>query len=229
MYDPKVLAVIIGVIGALLGVYLKEALRKAHARLFSASRLEAYLRYWLSLALENKVLFSIIAAGYTFSEKEKTALLSGNVEKIEKVRKDLADRLDKLLEELKKQPDIATDLIKKIKRFQKDEIEVIFWEIDRFLESFDNGTAFVTTEEAGQLSWFIQPHIVQVRSDLISIFVDIKYLITHIYSNDKPDQERVNEQVSACLNSGIKAAKHLMPLLEYAQRVRAKGVIGNLF
>jgi type II secretory pathway pseudopilin PulG len=97
MDDWKIVSVIIGILGALLGVYFRESMRKAEKQKITAVRLEAYLNEVIREFLEGE-LKDIFLLGAVLQEKSIEALKKGGREAYLKVHEDYK----KLLEDIRK-------------------------------------------------------------------------------------------------------------------------------
>ena len=172
MEDAKWLTVLIGVIGALLGVYFRENLRRALNQKRIAAQLHAYLSFWMMEILKTDLGVIIIlvqewdkerAEGYRtggnkgFNEvwtKQQTQLKEIKTQ-IEAGGIDLLNSLSKQYQLLRKMPEpvfnaVMNDLI--ISR-------------DALLQS----QTFITDSDAAELAFWDAQRVVSIRGNLMSL------------------------------------------------------------
>lgn len=229
MDSAKFLAVIIGIIGALAGVYLREALRKANERLKAATYIESNLRHWLKVGLENEHLKEFLLTGYIWSEKKRETIKTGNIQEVLKLSEEFKTILSSIRDHSEELKEKLQDSIRGMKPFKKEEFSEIIKELDRRINSLEEGDGLIRSSDLACLDWFMLPVILEVRSELISILVSLKLVLTHLSVRETVDEKFLLNQVLSCVDSGLKVSVHIVPLLKYAETIRKKGVWGNIF
>lgn len=229
MEDTKIIAILIGIIGALIGVYFREAIRNAKLRLQTAVRLDVNIRHLLSTGLENKSYGDLFITGFAISNKEREALRIGDYEKVIQLRNDINEKIPELVKKnLEEKPEIFDEIIQKVMSFSQQEIEEIIKEIDRKIEMLFNDNGFISDKEASKLDYYILPKIYEMRNSIYELYVIIKLLLSHVSTNPNFDKERFIQSVTQCVVHGIKVTKNIHPILKYTDKIRAKEIFGNL-
>jgi len=227
--ETKIIAIVIGIIGALIGVYFREAIRNAKLKLQTAVRLDVNIRHLLSTGLENKSYEDLFITGFAISTKEREALRTGNYEKISQLRNDINEKVPELVKKnIENKPEIIDEIIKKVMSFSKQEIEEIIKEIDRKIEMLFNDNGFISDKEASKLDYHILPKIYEMRNSIYELYVIIKLLLSHLSTNPNLDKERLTQSIIQCVINGIKVTKNIHPILDYTNKVRSKEIFGNL-
>ncbi|WP_152006677.1 hypothetical protein [Desulfoluna spongiiphila] len=81
----KVIAITIGLLGALLGVYFKELISNANSKIKAAVFLESNLKYWLSASKDFDLTKSVIEFGEKINLMQAKAFRDYGVEKAHEV------------------------------------------------------------------------------------------------------------------------------------------------
>lgn len=220
---PPIVAALIGMVGVLLGVYFREAVVAAHQRLAVAARPEGHLRSWLRTLDQHNKLWEILIAAHLIGEAESRATdpdaLAAFQQKVEKAFSETTAELG---------PEVVKAMLAQAKGLTPEELDLVDEELKAYASSLGDGTGFLAPEDAACLDWYIQPKINQVRSDMASTLSMCRFIVTHIRSRETPDERRLAELIVAATKGAMNALKNILPLLKYAERVRARGVIGNL-
>ncbi len=229
MDSAKFLAVIIGIFGAIIGVYFREALRKANERLKAAIYLESNLRYWLKVGLESEKFKDFLVVGFYYSEKKRKAIETGNLKEISRISEEFKNKLSSLRDDSEWLKEQIHETIQKEKPLKKEELNEVVKELDRRIHSLEEGDGLIRTSDLAYLDWFMLPDILEVKSEIINILVLLKLILTHLSVRETVDEELVLNQVLSCVDSGLKVSAHIVPLLSYAENIRKKRVWGNIF
>lgn len=212
--DPKIIAVIIGVIGALLGVYLKEHVQLQIQKRRSITILKANLFLFLEKVQSNEHLGKLLMAGSILDDRYIKSLRSGDDSKY----KELLSQIDSLAEHAKTDEILSIndidEVCKKIKSFSRKEIEIVFVEIDRIREDVDHGTYILGNSDVNTLDANMVHRVLQVKRSINDIFATIKIVLAGIYERDEIDQQYVKSQIIGAVREAIMACRHVMPLLK---------------
>jgi hypothetical protein len=212
--DPKIIAVIIGVIGALLGVYLKEYVQLQIQKRRSITILRSNLFLFLEKVQSNEHLGKLLMAGTILDDRYIKSLRSGDDSKY----KELLSQIDSIAD-VAKTDEILTDddideLCKKIKSFSRKEIEIVFDEIDRIREDVDHGTYILGNSDIKTLDANMVHRVLQVKRSINDIFSTVKIVLAGVYERDEIDREYVKSQAFGAVKEAILACRHVMPLLK---------------
>jgi len=212
--ESKIIAVIIGVAGALLGVYLKEYVQSQIQKRRSISILRSNLFLFLEQVQNNEPLNKLLMAGTILDDRYIKSLKSGNDSKY----KELLSQI-KNIEEHAKTDEILTndaidDLCKRIRSFSKKEIEIILEEIDRIREQIEHGTYILGNSDINTLDANMVHRVLQVKRSTNDILMAIKIGLAGIYERDEIDQEYVKLLALGALKESILACRHILPLIK---------------
>ncbi len=230
MEDAKLIAVVIGIIGALIGVYFRATIKKAHARLSAAITLESTLFYWFNLGMENKNIREFLITGYLYGKKEKEVIQTKDINKIDEFKQ----KLEKVITEaegdfIKKQEANIDKILKEVKKLSKEEYNEILKEIEDYRSSIKDGAGFLSQENISVLEWHMLPKILETKSEIQSILLEFKLALIHTYTNENLDKEKIFSMIFSMIRSALKVTKNLIPLIQYSGKIRKKGLLGNVF
>jgi hypothetical protein len=230
MTDPQIIAVVIGILGALIGVYFRESISRAKLKLSTAVTLESILFYWFNQGMQNKPLTDLLITGQLLGKKEKEAIRSGDITKIEEFRKNIESNMKEAKEAfLEDQKENIKTIITEIKKLSNEEYNEIISEITKYRESISDLNGFLGQDKLSVLDWHQLPSIVELKVEIQSIITDLKLGIIHIHTNEEPSSEKIGMLLFSMITSTLKASKNLIPLIEYSKSVRQKGLLGNIF
>ncbi len=212
--DPKIIAVIIGVIGALLGVYLKEYIQSQAQKRRSIVILRSNLYLFLEKVQRNEHLGKLLTAGSILDDRYIKSLKSGDDSKY----KELLSQIEGLEEHSKSNEILTNDevdkLCERIKAFSKKEMEFVFEEIDRIREDIEQGTYILGSSDINTLDSNMVHRVLQVKRSVNDIFMSIKIGLAGIYERDEVDRELVKSLVFGAIKDSVLACRHVMPLLK---------------
>ena len=230
MEDAKFIAIIIGIIGALIGVYFRETIRKAQSRLLAAITLESTLFYWFNLGMKDKNAREFLITGYAYGKKETEAVQTKDINKIDEFRQKLEEGFTKAKKNFTKEQEANIDeMLKKIKNLSREEYNEILRDIEDYRISIKDGTGFLDQEKIIVLDWYMLPKILETKSEIQSILLELRLVLIHTYTNENPDKEKIVSSMFSMMGSALNITKNLMPLIQYSKKVREKGLLGNVF
>ena len=212
--DPKIIAVIIGVIGALLGVYVKEYLQSQIKKRRSITILKSNLFLFLNKIQDNEQLGKLLLAGFVLDDRYIKSLKSGDDSKY----KELLNQIESI-EGHAKTEELLTDkavdeMCEKIKSASRKEIDIIFEEIDRIREDVEHGTYILGSSEIDCLDSDMVHRVLQVKRSVNDIFIAIKIGIAGVYEREEVDRELVKSLVLGAVKESILACRHILPLMK---------------
>lgn len=212
--DPKIIAVIIGVIGALLGVYTKEYLQSKIKKRRSIRILKSNLFLFLNKVQDNEQLGKLLMAGSILDDRYIKSLKSGDDSKY----KELLNQIESI-EGHAKTEELLTDqavdeMCEKIKSASRKEIEITFEEIDRIREDIEHGTYILGSSEINCLDSDMVHRVLQVKRSVNDIFITIKIGIAGVYEREEVDRELVKSLALGAVKESILACRHILPLMK---------------
>jgi hypothetical protein len=125
-------------------------------------------------------------------------------------------------------PGVVKATLAQAKDLTAAELDFIEEDLRGYASSLTDGTGFITPEDAACLDWYIQPKINEVRSGMTSTFSTCRFIVTHIRSRETLDERRLEQLIMTTTMQALNALKNLLPLLKYAEKVRARGVMRNV-
>jgi hypothetical protein len=211
--DPKIIAVVIGVVGALLGVYLKEHLDIKNQQKRALKVLRANLFLFFNKVQENEHLGKLLMAGSTLDNRYIESLKSGD----DSHYKELLAQIENIgkssdTEEWVTDEEIET-LYKNVRTFSKKEMEIVYKEIDRIREDIEHGTYILGNSDLNLLDTNMLHRVLQVKRSINDIFLTIKMVLTGIHEREEIDNEYVKSQALAAVKESVLACKHVIPLI----------------
>jgi len=212
--DPKIIAVLIGVLGALLGVYAKEYLQSQFKKRRSITILKANLLLFLHKVQDNEQLNKLLMAGSILDDRYIKSLTSGDDSKY----KELLNQI-KSIEEHAKTDELLTDdavdeMCAKIKSASRREIDITFEEIDRLREDIEHGTYILGNSELDCLDSDMVHRALQVKRSVNDILISIKIGIAGVYEREEIDRELVKSLVLGAIKESVMACRHIVPLMK---------------
>ena len=212
----------------LVAIFLNRKVQNAYDRLAVAACLEGHIRYWYTSLLRSQ-LASLLLTAHGVGKDERAAILSGDPSAAAAVRAKIEKTLDEAKAVLAQDHELLDALIKQVKAMSGQEVALVNEAMDRGIASLADGTGFLDVRDATKLDWFIQPLVNEVRGELGNCFTMVKFLVAHARWQETPSEERLAEFTVSLIKSALNAMKHFDTLLGYAQRVRARGVLRNLW
>jgi hypothetical protein len=212
--DPKIIAVIIGVIGAIIGVYFKEYLQSQSQKRKALTILGSNLFLFLEKVESNETLEKFLRVGSILDSRYIKSLSSGDDSHYKELLAQIED-----FEKHSKTNEILTDdaineLIKNVKSISDKEIEIILEEIDRLREDIDHGTYIIGNSDINLLNSDMVLRVLQVKRAIIDILIITKLVIAGIYEREVIEPEYVKSQILGAVKTGILACRHVLPLLK---------------
>lgn len=212
--DPKIIAVLIGVIGAFSGIYLKEYIQYKIQKEKAIIILGANLFLFMEKVQSNEHLSKFLMAASILDDRYIKSLKSGDDTKY----KELLSAIESIVEHAETE-DLLTnnhvhELCKTIKSFSKKEIEIIYEEIDRIREDIEHGTYILGRSDINILDKRMVYRVLQVKRSTSDIFIALKILLTGIYERENIDYKYVKLQILGIVKDATLACRHVMPLLK---------------
>lgn len=212
--DPKIIAVLIGIIGALLGVYLKEYVQAQNQKRRSITILKSNLLLFMDKVNENERLGKILMAGSILDDRHLKSLKSGDDTKY----KEMLSQLESIQEHSKTDELLTNqeidELCHRIKSCSEKEMEIIYEEIDRIREDIDHGNYILGNNDIKALDSHMVARVLQVKRSINDIFATVKLILAAIYERNEIDYEFLKSQGLSAVKESVFACRHVLPLLK---------------
>jgi hypothetical protein len=225
------ISIIIGVIGALLGVYFRESLRAAHQQKLVALRLNAYLQNLIEEILDSefeKLFFTGVAW-----DKDITEAASKGIEAFQEVD----EKYKKMLEEVKIKinegvPEINKTVEKNYKSFREMDEEIFQFYIQQ-LEKAQNylirGVNFISDEDATKLSWIAAHRVIEIKSHAMELITKSVLYMKMLRKMDALDIKALHEVIFDITKHSIMLSRHVTPLFKYTKIISQCGILKLAF
>jgi len=185
MENWKMISIVIGIFGALLGVYFREAVRLANNQKSITSRLNAYLLHWQTIILEEDGVFDITYIGTKWYKDYMKLIKSGSdINEIAKLNNEYEDKLKEIKEnilngnnDIKINEKELSSRLNKIKHRMPELLETL--KLSR--QNIIDGKTFITDESASYLGIHSSACIIELKMRLISV-LDIAHVIFYDFS-----------------------------------------------
>lgn len=228
MTSPSALVVFIGVLGALIGVYFRESLRRAYRQKLVATKLEAQINNLIRelMKSEFKKILGIVSV---WRDERATALRTrGSAGLLE-----VEQKYGTILQEIKKaveegSADVDLDIEKFYKTYKEMSPNVFDYHKEQYevaRESIYSGRGLLTEEEAAELSWGTAARVSALRThatNLIHHFISMSLVLREM----TPLNIRViRPLLSQILEDMIYLSLEIEPLRIKAERIRKASVL----
>lgn len=172
MTSLSTLAVIVGVIGALVGIYFRESLRHAYRQKFIATKLYVQINS-LFREMGTGEYKPVFLFAWTWSKERLTAFQtkgSAGYLDIERKYEAMVEELKNAIEEGNLDVDKGLEqAFKSSKAMPQSVFDNFVAEYKRTRDSFDSGTELLTDEEAAELSWDTAGRILELRTRAVRV------------------------------------------------------------
>jgi gas vesicle protein len=227
MEDWRIITIIIGIIGALAGVYFRESLRKALRQKIVASKLEAQLTDIIRDITSNEFVNLFVLGELWRKDREKALLEKGaggfiDIEKkYEEILKELKKKIDNgdesVDEPLRKTYKVYKEMPESLFRYQIQQLEIV-------RDCLFKNIGFISEDEAAEISWDTVSRVVSVRSYFINLIHQYLSLLLVLREMDKPELDAIRPFVYRIAEQGIRLSLHLEPLRTKAKLIRTKSI-----
>lgn len=219
----KVIALILGGIGALFAFYFRESFKHAKRKKIIAVRLESYLNNWMSSFVE-KGLLDLVVVGQLWQKESVKASQDEGIEGLQKINKKYEEMLDEIKIKIKEGDErIVKPLIdqhQQIKKMSESVFDLHLKHIDEAYNSMMNNTAFISDEEAAEISWVVAQHVVNIRNYISELVHSSQIFFAILRSTEEISLEEIADPFYSICEKLIRLSKHLDPLIKQSQRIR---------
>lgn len=227
MEDWRVVTIIVGVVGALAGVYFRESLRKALRQKTLASKLEAQINDIFREITGNEFV-NLFAFGELWRNDRNKALLEKGAEGFIDVEKKYEAMLKELKKKIENGDESVDGPIGKMHKVYQEMPENLFryhiQQLEIVRDSLFKNIGFISDDEAAEISWDTVSRVVSVRSYFIKIIHQNLTLILMLRELDKLEFNAIRTLTYQIVDQCIRLSLHLEPLRTKAKLIRTKSV-----
>ena len=226
--DKSLITVLIGIFGALLGVYFKELVSLGFRRKQIANLLFSFIYEWDYILLKDETWATMSSLGKKFYEDEK---LSAS-------EKDLSDNLKKqnlifsiLLKALSGDDDKANDLIEKILKDVKKDSEKEYELKIKYLITMEDSIEeyLVCKEEASLLSWEIAYYSQDLRAHLSLMIHKTHLLYVVCREGDINQKDKIADYIISIIKEISSSRIAIEHLKDHVSKIMDKNIIKLMF
>ena len=232
MDGSKLIAIVVGVVGALVGVYFRESFRRSVRQKLLASKLEAQVREMILGVLTTR--FSEILAVAEVWRKERLSALSeqgpqvwGEVERkwkgrLEQIKGKISEGHQEVDQALTRAREAYRKLPEKLFAYQIREFELL-------RDLLSSSTGFLSEDEAAEISWDTVACIVSFRTALERIIkLQILFALSSREIQD-PQLEESRSTACECLEEGIRLSQQLTAMRDKTKMFRTRSLLRLTF
>lgn len=227
MKDWSIITIIIGTIGALVGVYFRESLRKALRQKTLASKLEAQVDDMLN-DIKSNDLAKLLEVVEMWQKDLKKALLEKGSKGLIDVEKEYETLLKKTKEQIENGLESVDEGLRKTYKLYKEMPESLFkfnfQHLAIIRDSLLKNIFFISDDEAAEISWDAVSRVVSVRGYLIEMIHQILSLMLTLREMDSLKLDVARPLVYKLTEKCIRMLIHLEPLRTQAKLIREKSI-----
>ncbi len=216
--DPKLIAVIVGIIGALLGVYFREHLQAKASKRKAFSILRANILLFMDKVNENERLEKFVIAGFALDERKKKSLKTGD----DKSYRELLTQVESIENHVESEEIISDEsvrsMISEVKKLSQKEIDIVLDEIDKLREDIEHGTYILGNNDINVLDSDTIKRVLTVKRTINDILISLKLLLAGAHERDDIEMNYVKSQILSSVKSVVFACRHILPLLQECKR-----------
>jgi len=222
MQGAELVAVAVGVIGALAGVYFKELLREALERRQIAVRIKAYIEVATSELLRTEAGLSLLALAKLRSEKLRDALERRDLSAIRQILATFDHSPNRIEELLKDEEEALHHVATEIKNRPAGSVSLSLAQLGWFRTRLETGEVFTTDAESSLLAPAFARLAIEVRLGFVSALVSLESFLRYCRQDQEPDPGDLRAKLAGLLSEMLAVAMKLDPLQRYAAAVAAR-------
>jgi hypothetical protein len=179
MWGWEILAVVVGVAGALVGIYFRESLSRAYRQKQLAGLLEAQISDLYRGMVKNENLLPFVVLANKWTKEESQAIASDGTAGFLKIQEQHEKSMDQIKEAIESgNPEIDESLSEQyeiIHEMPERAFDYMMAQLEISRDNLMNGISLISDEAAAELSWHTAHRVVQLRNTLI---YQIHYILT---------------------------------------------------
>ncbi|WP_193166251.1 hypothetical protein [Microbulbifer hainanensis] len=212
--DLKIVAVIIGVVGALLGVYLREYIQSRNEKRKAIAVLRSNLFLFIEKVQSNEHLSKLVIAGSILDDRYLESLVSGD----DSSYKDFLRKIESIEEKANTEEILSDDEVlsfcKKVKSLSVREVDLILDEIDRLREDVDHGTFIIGRSNIDKLDVKMIHRVLQVKRKVLDVLITAKLGLAGVYERENIEPTYIKTLMLGALKESVIACRHILPLMK---------------
>lgn len=235
MDDLKWVSIIIGALGALLGVYLRESYRRALNQRRIAVQLDAYLNYW-QMDLLRSDFGSLVILVENWDKERMEALKAGG----EKAFVEVYQKQGELIKDIKRAVKSGDKTFvsalegnySTLKKMSDNVFDLFLSEMTYARGALLSGKSFITDQDAAELSWVAAQRVVTLKGNLTSLMLQVKLFALTLRHAEHLDAMSVSDSVGNIIERLVEISYDLHALKatakKYATTPLIKLVLDNM-
>ncbi len=232
MDGSKLIAIMIGVAGALAGVYFRESFRRAVRQKLLASKLEAQIHEILRVVLTTN-FSEILALAEVWRKESGSALRAKGSEMFREVERKWQSRFKDIRAKIKNgDKELDETLMSQRETYRKMPEKLFSYHIQQYelaRDSLFSNQAFLSDDEAAEISWDTVARVVSLRTALQRlIHLNIAFALS-LREMEELDLEGIRDISFQYLEEGIRLCHDLIPLRNKSKVIRTRSLIELTF
>lgn len=227
MDSASLIGIVIGVVGALLGVYYRESMRRAHRTQVLATKLEAQINELFHEFVLGD-FSDVLAIASVWNDERQEALRKRGKEGFFEVEKKYKNRLKEMREALTTGSESidqkVRDLHQQYRVMPASVFEHSIGQLDKGWEAISEGRGLLSEDEAAELSWDSAARISALRSNMLKVITKSTALILTLREMTDLDIPRVRGLIPPILEDCIHLSLQIEPLRNRAEAMRKRPV-----
>lgn len=228
MTPPSAVAVIIGILGALIGVYFRESLRRAYRRKLIATKLEAQTNT-LFFELAKSDFIKVLAIASVWRDERANALQTKGTEGFLEVERKYKAKLQDMKKTIAAGDADTDKSIEKLHATYKEMPQNIFdyqkAQYGLVREELLSGRGLLTDEEAAELSWDTAARISTLRNHATKLIHHSLIMTLMLREMTTLDIQAAREFLSSVAEEMIYFSLEIEPLRTKAKLLRETSVM----
>jgi hypothetical protein len=221
MEDAKWLTVLIGVIGALLGVYFRENLSQALNQKRIAAQLHAYLSFWEMEILKTDFAVIIILVQEWDKERAEGYRKGGKKGFLEVWTKQQTQ-----LKEIKTQIESGgsdflnslSDQHRLLRKMPEPVFNAVMNDLTISRDALLQSQTFITDSDAAELSWWVAQRVVSIRGNLMSLVMHSLVFAQILRASENFDFTSISGTVVKIIEELVNVTYEMQALKNSTQR-----------
>lgn len=234
--ELKILSILIGILGAIIGVYFKESFRQSKKQKIIASKLESYILLTMR-ALSKEPFISFLVVGKKWSDEYKNSYKQYGKKGINKVQKKIDTEKNEIIERIKSaDTEVIEDFKKDCLKIQGYDEKIIYHmlaEITKFKTQIIDNKVFISDDEAAELPENYTYQCISYKSEILNLLNSVSSLVLEYRKMKEFNYSLISNNIIVLVLSLLNISQKQFPLLLYAQKLKntrtAKLTLKNMF
>lgn len=228
MDDTKWLTVLIGVIGALLGVYFRENLRRSLNQKRITAQLHAYLSYWEMDILKSDLGLLIVLVQEW--DKERTeGFRTGGKKGFTEVWTKQQTQLKEIKSQIKSGGgDLLNSLSanhQQLRKMPEPVFEAFTNELTTQRDALLLSQTFITDSDAAEIAWWAAQRVVSIRGNLMSLLMHTLIYSQTLRASETVDFMSISDTLVKIIEELVNVTYEMQALKNSTQRFADRSLI----